>query len=270
MKITEKTFLVTGGGSGIGKELVLVLLEKGANVVAVDVRDEALTELKKQAGEDAGSLSTHVLDITDKGAVGKLPDEVIASQGSIDGIINMAGIIQPFVKVNELDFKSIEKVMNVNFYGTLYMTKAFLPVLLRRPEAHIVNVSSMGGFLPVPGQSVYGASKAAVKLFTEGLYAELKDTNVGVSIVFPGATATNITKNSGVKVPEAPKSGKKAKEYPTLPANEAAKIIIRGIEKNKFQIFTGSDSKTMSLLYRLSPKFATDFISRKMKSLLKD
>jgi len=268
MKITEKTFLVTGGGSGIGKELVLALLEKGAKVAAVDVRDEALAELKKQVGKTADRLSTHVLNITDKEAVGKLPDEIMAALGSIDGIINVAGIIQPFVRVNDLEYDAIDRVMNVNFYGTLYMVKAFLPYLLKRPEAHIVNVSSMGGFLPVPGQSVYGASKAAVKLLSEGLYAELKDTNVRVSVVFPGATATNIATNSGMKVPETSGSSDKKQEFPMLSASECAKQIIRGIEKDRLQIFTGRDSKMMNALYRINPVFATNLIAKQMKSLL--
>lgn len=268
MKITEKTFLVTGGGSGIGKELVLALLAKGAKVAAVDVRDKSLAELKKETGKDADRLSTHVLNITDKEAVGKLPDEIISAQGNIDGIINVAGIIQPFVRVNDLEYDAIDRVMNVNFYGTLYMVKAFLPHLLKRPEAYIVNVSSMGGFLPVPGQSVYGASKAAVKLLSEGLYAELKDTNVHVSVVFPGATATNIATNSGMKVPESSGPGAKKQEFPMLSASECAKQIIQGMEKNKLQILTGRDSKMMNTLYRINPVFATNLIAKQMKSLL--
>jgi len=274
MKINDKTFLVTGAGSGIGKEITLALLAKGAKVAAVDMRAETLDELRKTVAHSISSgssnkadrLTTHVANITDRAAVEKLPKEVIAEQGSIDGIMNVAGIIQPFVKVNDLEFDAIERVMNVNFYGTLNMVKAFLPELLKRPEAHIVNVSSMGGFLPVPGQSVYGASKAAVKLLTEGLYAELKDTNVHVSVVFPGATATNITENSGLKVPAG--ADTQAQNFPMLPASEAARIIVNGMEKNKLQIFTGKDSNMMNLLYRLSPKFATDLIAKQMKSLL--
>lgn len=268
MILKDKTILVTGAGSGIGKEIVIALLGKGAKVAAVDMHDEALGELKKNVGEKASRISTHVANISDKKAVEALPKEVIAKLGSIDGIMNVAGIIQPFVRVNDLDYDAIERVMNVNFFGTLYMVKAFLPELLKRPEAYIVNVSSMGGFLPVPGQSVYGASKAAVKLLTEGLYAELKDTNVHVSVVFPGATATNIASNSGIKAPAMAESSSKAKDFPMLSASEAAKIIVNGMEKNKFQIFTGKDSKTMNTLYRLNPKFATDLIAKQMKSLL--
>jgi len=264
MKLENKVVVVTGAGSGIGKELVLALLARGAKVAAVDLREESLQELKKSVGEKAKHLSTHTLDVSDKAAVENLPKDVIAKQENIDCVVNDAGIIQPFVKVNDLDYDAIDKVMNVNFYGTLYMVKAFLPHLLKRPEAHIANVSSMGGFLPVPGQSIYGASKAAVKLFTEGLYAELIDTNVGVSVIFPGATATNITKNSGVEAPKV----EGGKEYKTLPASEAARLIVEGIENNKPQIFLGSDCKTMSYLYRLSPLYAIKLIAKQMKALL--
>jgi len=268
MLVKNKVILVTGAGGGIGTELCLTLLQRGAKVAALDMRDDGLEKLTELAGDNAKHLTTHVLDITDRAAVEKLPEKIIAEHGSIDGIINNAGIIQPFVRVNDLDYEAIEKVMNVNFFGMLYMTKTFLPFLLKRPEAHIVNISSMGGFLPVPGQSVYGASKAAVKLFTEGLYAELSDTNVRVSVVFPGATKTNIAENSGASIIEQPKEKSQSQNFPMLSANEAAKIIIDGIEKDKFQIFTGKDSNFMNILCRLNPKFATNFIAKKMKSLL--
>src|SRR5690606_11676546 len=123
-------------------------------------------------------------------------------------------------------YDAIDRVMNVNFYGTLYMTKAFLPHFLERKEAHIVNLSSMGGFLPVPGQSVYGASKAAIKILTEGLYAELLETPVNVSVVFPGATNTNITKNSDVKTPGGLDAITSDLAARMLPANKAAEIIL--------------------------------------------
>jgi len=268
MNIKNKTILVTGAGSGIGKELVLALLKKGAKVAAVDIHQETLQELKESVSEKKEHLATYVVDISNKIAVENLPKEIAAKQGSIDAIINNAGIIQPFVRVNDLDYEAINRVMNVNFFGTLYMVKAFLPLLLKRPEAHIVNISSMGGFLPVPGQSVYGASKAAVKLLTEGLYAELKETNVRVSVVFPGATQTNITKNSGLKELKISENNSQNQSIQMLPASEAARLIVLGMEKNKLQIFLGKDSKFMNALYRLNPVFATNLIAKKMKSLL--
>lgn len=270
MKLTNKTIVVTGAGGGIGSELVLGLLRRGARVGAVDLKQEALDALKTKAGNHADNLSLHACNISDRSAVVALPEAVTKAHGTVDGLINCAGIIQPFIKINELEYDMIERVMNVNFYGTLYMTKTFLPLLLQRPEAHLVNVSSMGGFLPVPGQSLYGASKAAVKLLTEGLYAELLDTPVRVSVVFPGATNTQITQNSGVKGPSVDNDADTKKlSARMLPADKAAETILEGIEKDKVQIFTGSDSRMMNRLYRLNPLSATKLIARQMKSLLK-
>lgn len=268
MNVQDKVFVVTGAGGGIGGAVVKGLLDHGARVAAVDLRKEALEAMKSQVGEVGERLSLHALNIADHTAVEALPDAVVAAHGSVDGVMNVAGIVQPFVKVNDLDFESIERVMNVNFYGTLYMVKAFLPRLLARSESYIVNVSSMGGFLPVPGQSIYGASKAAVKLLTEGLYAELLDTNVHVSVVFPGATKTHITENSNVSTPGDPQRAKDAPKIKMLSADEAAKIILDGVAANKPQIFTGSDSKLMNKLYRLNPVYATKLITQQMKSLL--
>jgi short-subunit dehydrogenase len=265
MKLHDKVFLVTGAGGGIGSELVIALLARGAHVAAVDLRQESLAALQSRLNNPR--LTVHAVDITDKAAVALLPDTIMTTHGAIDGVINCAGIIQPFVKVLDLDYDAIDRVMGVNFYGTLYMTKSFLPHLLARPEGYIVNFSSMGGFLPVPGQSVYGASKAAVKLFTEGLYAELRDTNVHVTAVFPGATETGITKNSGVQTPQLAGNADQQK-FPMLSAKKVAEIVVSGMENNKVQIFTGNDSRSMNLLYRLNPVYATNLIANKMKSLL--
>src|SRR5690242_12448731 len=136
MQVQGKVFVVTGAGGGIGGALVRILLKKGATVAAVDLRQESLDSLSS----DTGALSTHALDISDRTAVNHLPDDVIKAHGQVDALINCAGIIQPFVRVNDLDYKTIERVMNVNFYGTLHMTKAFLPHLLKRPEGYIANV----------------------------------------------------------------------------------------------------------------------------------
>jgi short-subunit dehydrogenase len=209
-----------------------------------------------------------VLNITDKAAVEQLPEQLIALHGSVDGLINNAGIIQPFVKIKDLQYDAIERVMQVNFFGMLYITKTFLPYLLKRPEAHIVNISSMGGFLPVPGQTIYGASKAAVKLFTEGLHSELTDTKVKVTIVFPGAIGTNIASNSGIEISAEMQEKSKSSSIKMLPAPKAAELIINGMEKNAYRVLVGSDSKFMDFIYRLNPKFAAGFIYKQMKSLL--
>lgn len=265
MKIAGKVFLVTGAGSGMGREMTHQIIAKGGKVAALDIHLPQLLETQQICSGGAANFLALEVDITDRAKVLALPEQVIKYFGQIDGIINNAGIIQPFVKVKDLSFDQVERVMNVNFYGCVNVTKAFLPHLLKRPEAHIVNISSMGGFLPVPGQSIYGAAKAAVKLFTEGLYAELKETAVRVSVVFPGAIATNITANSGIEMPKA-SSGSSGMS--ALPANEAARIILHGMETNQYRILVGSDSKFMDFLCRLAPEYATNFIAKKMKALL--
>lgn len=199
MKIKDKIFVVTGAGSGMGRELTIQLVQKGAQVAMADINENGLNETESIVGRE--NISKHIINIADKTRVEKFPEIVIQKHGTIDGLINNAGIIQPFADINEMDYQSIERVFNINLFGTLYMTKAFLPYLLQRPEAHIVNVSSMGGFIPFPGQTIYSASKAAIKILTEGLYSELKKTKVEVTVIHPGAMNTNIMSNSGIKKP---------------------------------------------------------------------
>lgn len=263
MKVQDKVFVVTGGGAGMGRELVLELLRRGAQVATLDVNEENLFETTRLAATYKDKLSTHRIDITDKAAIEGLVDTVKETHGAVDGIINNAGVIQPFIDVNDLGYDKIEQVMDINFYGTLYMVKAFLPELLKRPEGHILNVASMGGFLPVPGQSIYGASKAAVKLMTEGLHSELMDTQVGVTIAFPGAIKTDIMKNSNVEREVSEES--EGREYKLTTAPDAAKIMIDAIEDNAYRVMVGNDAKMMDRLSRLMPKKAAAIIAEKLK-----
>ena len=260
--------VVTGGGSGIGRALTLHLVHAGARVAAIDIHENALQETRDLAGPRHNAISLHGVNVTDRETVNALPEEVIAAHGAVDGLINCAGIIQPFVRIKDLEFDAIKRVMDVNLYGQIHMVKAFLPHLLKRPEAHIVNISSMGGFFPVPGQTLYGASKAAVKLLTEGLYAELIGTNVHVTVVFPGAIATNIAHNSGVVI--AGRGDEPVHNFSAVTAEVAAETIIRGMVRNKFQVFIGKDARMMDLLYRLNPRWATRFMFRQMQALLPD
>jgi short-subunit dehydrogenase len=266
MKVKDKVIVVTGGGSGMGRGLVLDLLNRGARIIAIDINPTALEETASLAANCRESLSTVVLDITNREAVEEGSHEMISRFGVVDGLINNAGIIQPFVRINDLDYQVIERIMNVNFFGTLYMTKAFLPHLHTRPEAHIVNISSMGGFLPVPGQSVYGAAKAAVKLLTEALRSELANSNIHVTVVFPGAVNTNIKANSGLVDRNEPKKMEHSNKV--LSAQKAAQLIIEGMEKNRYRVLVGKDAKWMEFICRLNPTFASTFIYSMMKSKL--
>jgi NAD(P)-dependent dehydrogenase (short-subunit alcohol dehydrogenase family) len=270
MQIADKVFVVTGGGSGMGREVALQLIARDARVAAVDLSEAGLAETLSLAGAAVGRLTTHTLNVADRAAVLALPDAVVRAHGQVDGLFNVAGIIQPFVKLNELDFEVIERVMSVNFWGVVNMSKAFLPHLLARPESGLLNVSSMGGFLPVPGQAAYGASKAAVKLFTEALFAETQGTPLKVTVIFPGAVGTNIAKNSGVdttKIEAAAASGD-GKQRKTTTPQDAGRQIIEALEKGSYRATIGGDARFMDRMARLSPRRATLLIANQMKSLL--
>lgn len=263
MKLADKVVVVTGGGSGIGRELVLQLLSRGARVAAVDRRADSLQQTAELAAAGA-ALAIFEVDVTDRAAVDALPDRVIERFGAVDGLINCAGVIQPFVRLVDLDDDAIDRVFAVNLHGTLRMTRAFLPHLLRRPEAHVANVSSMGGFLPVPGQTIYGASKAAVKLLTEGLWCELADTDVRVTVIFPGAIGTDIATNSGI----TGLGDVESSDFTMYPADRAARDMLDGIERDAYRVLVGRDARFMDKLYRLSPRRAASLIYRRMRSLL--
>jgi short-subunit dehydrogenase len=267
MIVAQKTIAVTGAGNGIGRALALHLLDKGARVACIDKDEEGLHKTEMEAGSMAVRISCHAVDITQSDKLPAMVNQIIHYHGCIDGLINNAGIIQPFTTVKEITREAMERVMNINFWGTVNMTRSILPHLLPRREAHIMNVCSMGGFVPVPGQVIYGASKAAVKLFTEGLRSELKHTGIGVSVAFPGAVATEITLHSGVTPPEIPLS--KLKNYERIAPEWAAKAMIKGMENNLYHIFVGKDAKWMDVLYRLNPALAANMIQRKMRDLLK-
>lgn len=270
-QLKDKVFVVTGAGNGVGRALTLGLLAQGAKVAAIDISETFLKETVRVAKAKKSMLATFVVDITDSKAVQALPTQVIETLGAIDGLINNAGIIQPFVKIMHLQDQDIQRVMNINFYGTLSMIRSFLPHLVKRPIASLVNISSMGGFVPVPGQTLYGASKAAIKLLTEGLYSELKDTSVKVSVVFPGAIGTNISKNSGVDLNMSKEDAEKmAKSQQSIAPEQAAAIIIQeAIKLEKFRVLIGKDAKMLDRLSRFFPKFAADTIAKAMKNLLK-
>ncbi len=276
MKLNGKVVVVTGGGNGIGRHLVFDLLRRGATAVAVDIRQDGLDETAALVRAGAvgpmapgveDRLGLILADVTDRTTCDSLPERVANALGPADCLINNAGIIQPFVPFNDLAFDDIDRVVKVNLYGPLQMTKAFLPGLLERPEAHIANVSSMGGFLPVPGQTVYGATKAAIKLLSEGLHAELAETNVGVTVIMPGGVSTDITTNSGVESPISPDEAENSR-LPTTSPSDAASAILDAIEDDRLYLYIGVDSKLMNLATRMAPRQASRLIQKQMKDLL--
>lgn len=266
MHINNKVVVVTGAGSGIGRELTLLLLAKGARVAAVDINQYALYGTATRAGFPV-ELALFTANVANAEQVAALPQQVLEHFGSVDVLINNAGIIQPMQKIAELSDEMIERVLAVNLRGTIGMTRAFLPLLLARPQAHLVNISSMGGFLPVPRQTIYGVAKAGIKIFSEGLSSELRGTAVGVTVIFPGAVDTNIMANSGMKMPEIPEHLKKFAP-PQLSPQQAAEKIVAAMERNAYHVYLGQDSQIMNILVRIAPRVAANLVAKQLNFLL--
>ena len=257
MEVNNKRIIVTGGASGIGKQLVIKLINRGAYVSALDINEENLLNLKKYLNNER--LFIYKVDISSQKENQKFKKQYLKEHLYLDILINNAGIIQEFTNIENLSLEAINKVMNINFYGAVTLIKEFLPDLKTRPEGYIVNVGSMGGFFPFPSQTAYGASKAALGLFTEGLYSELLNTNIKVTLVIPGAIATDIVTNSNVKVKETSNNN-----ILMTSAEEAAFKIIDAIKKEKWKIYIGRDAKFMNLIYKVNACKAIKYINKLM------
>ena len=140
MKSKNKVVVVTGAGAGMGRQVSLELLKRGAKVVAIDIKKEGLDETEKLSSSFSANIASFVTDISKQSEVAALPEKVISKFGQVDGLINVAGIIHKFKGVAELSYEDFQRIFGVNFYGTVHMVKEFLPLLVKRPEAQILNV----------------------------------------------------------------------------------------------------------------------------------
>jgi short-subunit dehydrogenase len=263
MQIADKVFVVTGAGNGMGREVALGLSRSGGHVAAVDLDQVGLAGTSARAHSTGTRMSTHVLNITDRDAVAALPAQILDTHGQVDGLINIAGIAHRFALFADLCPDDLDRVMAVNFTGTVAMCRAFLPVLLTRPEANVTNMSSLSALIPFASQTLYSASKAAVKQFSEGLDGELSETNIHVMTVFPGNVATNLAENSGVKMIDA---GRR-RVHATAP-EAAGEKIVRGIAKDRYRLIIGADAHALNALARISPRRTTRLVAKQIKAVL--
>lgn len=263
MKIADNVFVVTGGANGMGREVALGLLRRGARIAVVDIDERALADVTETIGGWSSRVTTHSADITDRDAVAALHQRIADAHGQIDGLVNIAGIIHRFAPFVELSAADADRTLAVNFTGTVNMCREFLPALLTRPEANVTNMSSLSALLPFATQTIYSASKGAVKQFSEGLHAELCDTNVHVVTVFPGNVSTDLTGHSGVDMIDA--GDRKVRS--TTPQVAGAKIV-DGIARNRFRVLIGADAHALTVLATLSPGRATRLVARQIKGVL--
>jgi NADP-dependent 3-hydroxy acid dehydrogenase YdfG len=270
----DKVAVITGAGSGMGRYLAVLLAKDGADVCVCDVNEETLNETVEMLRKYNVSVSSHLLDVSDKDAIEALPGKVIEQHGKVDMVFNNAGVTTG-THFKDMDENNWDWVMGINFDGVINSTRAFIPHMVDSPEAAIVNTSSIFGMVAVPGQTVYHATKFAVRGFTESLAMEMKETNPNLQIhcVHPGHIGTNIAADArfdeenfnqdetqasnSIFTRNAPKSQKEMGDMfreGGMHPSKAAEIILNGVKKNKTRIFIGLDAKLLDLSQRIFPK----------------
>lgn len=254
----ESVAVITGAASGIGRALAVSLAEeKIAGIAISDVNAEGLDETAEMVEKLGVAVSKHLVDVSRLAEVERFKTEVLAAHGRVTHLVNNAGVglMGTFEQISLEDFQWL---MGINFWGVVYGTKTFLPVLKERKKAHIVNISSVFGLVAPPEQTAYCASKFAVRGFTESLRHELEGSTVRVSTVHPGGIKTNIARNSrvGRDTPEEYKTQgvKFFDEVAQTSAETAARVIIQGIKAENPRILIGKDAYAINYLSRLFPK----------------
>lgn len=253
--LTGKVVVVTGAGSGIGRALAVALAKRQCRLALSDI-DEASLQATAELLPENTTHSLHRLDVASNDAVVRFANDVMDAHGEVHVVVNNAGVTL-IDRAESAAIEDFEWVMNINFWGVVYGTKAFLPHLRKVDSAHIVNISSLFGLMAMPLQSAYNASKFAVRGFTESLKMELSASAVRVSCVHPGGIKTSITRNARVAEDELNDTREKLNadfdKIAGTSAESAAAQIIRGIEKNKRRILIGKDARIGDWLVRHFP-----------------
>jgi NAD(P)-dependent dehydrogenase (short-subunit alcohol dehydrogenase family) len=248
----HKVAVITGAGSGIGRALALELALRGARLALSDVDSEALDGTVASAKERGAEARGYPLDVADREAVLAHAEAVVADFGQVNLVVNNAGVALG-ATVEEMSFKDFDWLMGINLGGVVNGTKAFLPHLIASGDGHLVNVSSVFGFIGVPTQSAYNAAKFAVRGFTEALREEMLAARhpVGVSCVHPGGIKTNIVRHSrGGDEDKAAAAAGFEKIAMTTP-EKAARTILRGVERRSGRILIGPDAYVLDAIPRV-------------------
>lgn len=241
-----KVAVVTGAGSGIGQALAIELGRSGASVAISDVDTEGLKVTEDRLAAIGAKVKSDRLDVTERERFLLYADEVKGHFGKVNQIYNNAGIAFTG-DIEVTGFKDIERVMDVDYWGVVNGTKAFLPHLIASGDGHIINISSIFGLFAVPGQAAYNSAKFAVRGFTEALRQEMMLAHhpVKVTTVHPGGIKTPIARNAGAV--EGLDQESLAKFFDTKLARtspeRAAQIILEGVAKNKARVLVGTDAK---------------------------
>jgi len=250
-----KIAVVTGAGSGLGRSFALQLNALGARLALCDKDFTSLEETLKIMGENGDHIRLHQIDVSEREQMTQFAYDVLSQHGAADILINNAGISLTPLRFDEITDEQFEKVLNINMWGVHNGVRAFLPQLHTRPEASIVNVSSLAGLVGLYGYSAYSMSKFAMRGFSEALQSELAGSNVHLLIVHPGGVKTNIIKHA----PNLPEDQREEahnsfSQYALLNADQTVIKILRAVKKKKKRLILGADAHLVYALRTLFPQ----------------
>lgn len=252
--LTGKVAVVTGAGSGIGRALALELARHGVSVAVADLNGAAAKESAELLAGVGPRGSAHEIDVSVRSDMDQLAETVLAEYGVVDIVVNNAGIVHAPTRLVDIPTDLFERVMQVNFWGTVHGSLAFVPHLRVRPSANLVNIVSYAGLVALPQFGAYASSKFAARAFTEALGMELNGTPVCVTMVCPGATRTSIMANSPV-IDETTRQTIQTRldKFPTLKPETVARRIVGAIQRDRARCVVGPDSKFLDILVRSLP-----------------
>jgi butyryl-CoA dehydrogenase len=258
--LKDKKVLITGAGSGMGRQLAYQLSAMGAKVFITDINPQTLGETADAIKAKGGECRQYVLDSGNQQAIETFAGEFLKEEQYLDVLINNAGMAIGEVTITDVKDEHLRRIVDVNMWGVIYFTRAFLPALLTRPEASVVNFSSVMGLAGLKTQIPYTVTKFAVRGFSEALRMELVNTGVTVTSVHPGGIKTNIARN-GIHYTDAQKSVDKLDKMTHTSAEKAATIIINAIRNKKHKVLVGPDAYLVDWIVRLFPvKYTSIFL----------
>ncbi|WP_132993867.1 SDR family NAD(P)-dependent oxidoreductase [Gordonia zhaorongruii] len=250
----DKIIVITGAGSGMGRDLAVQLARRGAKLAISDVDPDGLAETERLAVEAGAQVHAQLLNVAERETVLEYADTVAAHYGTVNAVFNNAGIAH-HGEIEFTEFKDIERVMDVDYWGVVNGTKAFLPYVIASGDGHIVNTSSLFGLLSEPGQAAYNSAKFAVRGFTEALNQEMIVAGhpVKVSCVHPGGIKTAIARNATSSGDhDATSTAEFFDKYlARMTSEKAAEVIIKGVEREQARILVGADAKLLDIGVRL-------------------
>lgn len=262
-----KVAVVTGAGSGIGRATAAALARHGVAVAVADIDAVSAKTVAEQLGATA---SSHRVDVSSEDEFRALRDGVLERHGQVDILVNNAGIAPAPTRFAEMDLADIKRILEINLFGTVHGSAIFLPDLLARPEASLVNVGSYCGLLGMPSMAPYTTSKFGVRGLTEALRMELAGTDVAVTLVMPGATRTSLMTNSPL-VPDGDRETLQQKfdDNPAVSPEVVAKGIVQGIRRGRARVLTGKDTRALDLIVRTAPGRYGVLLAKPMNNVLK-